>query len=74
MADIVLTQGQSVPATMQTRYRDMGDGTYARVISFRAGSGGTDIVLSQGQSIPSAMQTRYQDMSDGTHALVLTRG
>jgi hypothetical protein len=33
MADIVLTQGQSLPAGMQTRYKDMGDGTHAQVVS-----------------------------------------
>lgn len=32
MADITLEQGQSVPSTMQTRYKDMGDGTHAEVV------------------------------------------
>jgi hypothetical protein len=59
---------------MQTRYKDMGDGTHALVVSFRSASGASDLVLAQGQSVPSATQTRYQDMSDSTHALVLTRG
>ncbi len=31
MADIVLGQGSSVPSTMRTRYRDVGDTTHARV-------------------------------------------
>lgn len=74
MADIVLTQGQSVPSTMQTRYRDMGDGTHAQVVSFRVASGASDIVLSQGQSIPPTMRTRYEDRGDGTHAVVIVRG
>jgi len=39
MADIVLKQGESVPSTMQTRYRDMGDGTHAEVV-YDASTGG----------------------------------
>ena len=34
MADIDITQGESVPITMKTKYEDMGDGTHALVISF----------------------------------------
>jgi len=32
MADIILAQGDSLPGTMQARYRDMADGTHALVI------------------------------------------
>ena len=32
MADIILLQASSVPPTMQTRYRDMEDGTHALVV------------------------------------------
>jgi hypothetical protein len=74
MADIVLTQGQSLPETMQTTYKDLGDGTHALVIEFVPASGASDITISQGQSLPSATRTRYVDKGDGTHALQLTRG
>jgi len=37
MADIVRTQGQGVPDTMQTRYRDESDGTHALVGALGAG-------------------------------------
>lgn len=33
MADIVLSQGQSLPQTMRTRYHDMDDGTHAQVVA-----------------------------------------
>ena len=33
MADYDLTQGESVPSTMKTKYEDMGDGTHAEVVS-----------------------------------------
>ncbi len=33
MADIVRDQQTTLPVTMLTRYRDMGDGTHAEVIS-----------------------------------------
>lgn len=33
MADIVRAQREQIPATMKTRYRDMGDGTHARVVA-----------------------------------------
>ena len=33
MADINISQGESVPMTMHTKYEDMGDGTHALVIS-----------------------------------------
>jgi len=36
MADLVLTQGQSLPSGTQTRYKDMGDGTHAMVVSIGA--------------------------------------
>ena len=36
--DIVRAQREQIPATMKTRYRDMGDGTHARVVP-AAGSG-----------------------------------
>lgn len=74
MADITLTQGQSVPSTMQTRYQDLGDGTHALTINFIAASGSSDIVVRQGQGVPSTMMTRYVDQGDGTHALQLVRG
>jgi len=40
MADYDLTQGESVPNTMKTKYEDMGDGTHALVVS-AAGSAGS---------------------------------
>jgi len=33
MADINISQGQSVPQDMHTKYEDMGDGTHALVVS-----------------------------------------
>ena len=33
MADYVRTQQCGVPETMQTRYRDMGDGTHAQLLA-----------------------------------------
>ena len=33
MADINISQGQSVPMTMHTRYVDMGDGTHAQMLA-----------------------------------------
>ena len=33
MADISISQGQSVPQDMHTKYEDMGDGTHALVVS-----------------------------------------
>jgi len=33
MADIVLTQAQSIPPTMRTTYKDMGNGTHALVVA-----------------------------------------
>lgn len=38
MPDIVLKQGSSLPMDMETRYRDMGDGTHALAVA--VGSGG----------------------------------
>jgi len=38
MADIVRAQREQIPATMQTRYRDMGDGTHARVVAAESGA------------------------------------
>jgi hypothetical protein len=40
MADIILTQGESLPTGMQVRYRDMGDGTHALVVFDAASQGG----------------------------------
>lgn len=42
MADIVKAQNDGVPTTMQSRYRDMGDGTHALI---------TASVLSPGSSL-----------------------
>ena len=70
MADIV-TSG-SLPASMNVRYRDMGDGTHAPVIELRStASGGNDIVTADG--IPPNTQFRYADQGDDTHALVRAR-
>ena len=44
MADIVLSQGESVPSTMQTRYRDMGDSTHALVVATGT-AGAQDVTL-----------------------------
>ena len=33
MADYVRTQQRGVPDAMQTRYRDMGDGTHAELLA-----------------------------------------
>ena len=44
MADYDLTQGESVPSTMKTKYEDMGDGTHALVVS-AAGSSGSVTLL-----------------------------
>ena len=44
MADISISQGQSVPQDMHTKYEDMGDGTHALVVSIN-GSGLTDTEL-----------------------------
>ena len=41
MADINISQGESVPMTMHTKYEDMGDGTHALVVSV----GGTITVI-----------------------------
>ncbi|OQA21242.1 MAG: hypothetical protein BWY63_01324 [Chloroflexi bacterium ADurb.Bin360] len=38
MADIVRAQREQIPATMQTRYRDMGDGTHALVVAAESGA------------------------------------
>lgn len=38
MADIVRAQREQIPATMKTRYRDMGDGTHARVVAAESGA------------------------------------
>lgn len=74
MADIVLTQGESLSAGTQFRYRDMSDGTHALVCEYRSTlSGGNDIVLGLGQSLPPTTRTRYADQGDGTHALVQAR-
>ncbi len=45
MADIILAQGSSLPNTLQTRYEDMGDGTWALVISANVGAGGSVTLL-----------------------------
>jgi len=49
MADIIRNQQESVPNSMQTRYRDMGDGTHALVVSTGGSSniqvGNTDVSL-----------------------------
>lgn len=74
MADIVLTQNQSIPDTMRTRYRDNGDGTHSLAVAFIGPSGSSDIVLTQNRSIPATMRTRYVDQGDGTHAMQLVRG
>ena len=50
MADIDITQGESVPITMKTKYEDMGDGTHALVIS-AAGSGGSVTLLASEEHI-----------------------
>ena len=74
MPDIIVGDGQSLPANTRFRYRDALDGTHALVTELRATvSGGNDIVLSLGQSQPATMRLRYADQGDGTHALVQAR-
>lgn len=46
MADYVRTQQRGVPDDMQTRYRDMSDGTHALVISAVIYSGDVTAVIS----------------------------
>lgn len=43
MADLVLTQGEGVPASVRTRYKDMGDGTHATVV-FGGGTGNVAVI------------------------------
>lgn len=40
MADITIAQNEQVPITTETRYRDMGDGTHALVVSAAVAAGG----------------------------------
>jgi hypothetical protein len=43
--DIVRAQREQIPATMKTRYRDMHDGTHARVVAVDGNTtiAGTDV-------------------------------
>lgn len=73
MADIILTQAQSLPATTRIRYKDMGDGTHAEVVVTDAsGSGGFTLLTTQ--SVPPTVRTRWLDQGDGTHARRWARG
>ncbi len=75
MADLILGSGQSVPATTQFRYQDMGDGTYALVHYIVANNNTTnDLLVSSAAALPLSVNIRYRDMSDGTFALVWAFG
>ena len=54
MADIVRAQREQIPATMKTRYRDMGDGTHAQVVAAESGAAigpGSPVVDSFGSAV-----------------------
>jgi hypothetical protein len=58
MADIVLTQGQSLPPGTQVRYRDMGDGTHALVYSIA----GAIVATIPVPGIDSVLNVNVQDV------------
>lgn len=69
MADIILSRLSGSVRPITERYKDMSDGTFARVIYVVSEAGGdTDALMStdEGRAIPK----RFKDMGDGTHAEV----
>lgn len=65
MADYDLTQGESVPNAMVTKYKDMGDGTHAEVVA-------TDTTISaSGIALPTVIYNGVSTVAAAATAEIL---
>lgn len=75
MADIIIPHGPVVGGVqLYKRFRDMGDGTHAEVVTTQSGdSGAGDVVRAEGSPVNGVqIFRRYRNMGDGTYAEVVS--
>jgi hypothetical protein len=70
MADIVKKQGEQIPDSMQTRYKDMGDETHAEVV-YSGVSVGETIIVNQSRVDVAATSTAVIAANSSRKYLIL---
>lgn len=72
MADIVVDMLEQLPNNMQRRFKDMGDGTWAEVISAVSGAGTSSIGSTKDNGPAQTLTRSYVTSADATGVIDLT--